>query len=163
MRSTVFIRSVLALTLLNGAVVFNAQASSLANEFNRISNTCEDSSAQLAKTSEKSAGGASSSVGKDLNTPSSVTDSAGTGEINGVNYRSNSAQATTVNSSSCDGLMAVLSANTSKAAPTTQAIDPAGLAVAYISQSNAVPLPAAAWLFSSALFGFIVVANRRKI
>jgi hypothetical protein len=31
------------------------------------------------------------------------------------------------------------------------------------TQPNAVPVSAVVWLFSSALLGFIVVANRRKI
>jgi hypothetical protein len=39
----------------------------------------------------------------------------------------------------------------------------AGTADSYINQQSAVPLPAAAWLLSSALFGFVVVANRRKV
>ncbi|TPG75381.1 hypothetical protein [Pseudomonas arsenicoxydans] len=39
----------------------------------------------------------------------------------------------------------------------------AGTASSYLSQGNAVPIPAAAWLFSSALFGFVLFANRRKV
>ncbi|WP_166359480.1 VPLPA-CTERM sorting domain-containing protein [Pseudomonas akapageensis] len=33
----------------------------------------------------------------------------------------------------------------------------------YLNRSSAVPLPAVAWLLASALLGFIVVANRRKV
>lgn len=39
---------------------------------------------------------------------------------------------------------------------------PDGQSETYVTPS-AVPLPAAAWLFGSALFGFMVVSNRRKV
>jgi hypothetical protein len=69
----------------------------------------------------------------------------------------------TVNSSSCDGLMAQLNTDKFTADLDTQAKVLSGGADAFTNQPNAVPLSAAAWLFSSALFGFVMVANRRKI
>lgn len=44
-----------------------------------------------------------------------------------------------------------------------QGIGLARTASSYLNQQNAVPIPAAAWLFSSALFGFVLFANRRKV
>ena len=46
-----------------------------------------------------------------------------------------------------------------------QAIGTASLSDSYVNkkQVNAVPLPAAGWLFGSALMGFIMVSNRRRV
>lgn len=38
-----------------------------------------------------------------------------------------------------------------------------GTAGAYINHASAVPIHTVAWLFFSALIGFIVVASRRKL
>lgn len=67
------------------------------------------------------------------------------------------------NASSFDGLIAALAKGQFRIGLHVQGIGLAGTADSYINQRSAVPLPAAAWLFSSALFGFIVFANRRKV
>jgi hypothetical protein len=37
------------------------------------------------------------------------------------------------------------------------------MSYSYVNQPSAVPLSTAAWLFASALLGFVTVANRRKV
>ncbi|WP_418323295.1 EPS-associated small membrane protein EppA [Pseudomonas citronellolis] len=39
----------------------------------------------------------------------------------------------------------------------------AGTADSYINQTAAVPATSVAWVFASALIGFVAVANRRKV
>jgi hypothetical protein len=67
------------------------------------------------------------------------------------------------NASSFNGLIAALANGQFRVGRHVQGIGLAGTANSYINQRSAIPLPAAAWLFSSALFGFIVFANRRKV
>lgn len=64
---------------------------------------------------------------------------------------------------SFDGLIAVLVEGRLRVGLHSQGIGLIGSSVVYPAQPTAVPLPAAAWLFASALFGFIVVASRRKV
>jgi hypothetical protein len=64
---------------------------------------------------------------------------------------------------SFDGLIAALAEGRFRVGLHAQGIGLAGQSVSYINQPSPVPLPAAAWLFASALFGFIVVASRRKV
>ena len=59
-----------------------------------------------------------------------------------------------------NGLIAALNSNTFRIGLHMQAIGQTGGSDSYVS---AVPLPAAAWLFGSALFGFMMVSNRRKV
>ena len=59
-----------------------------------------------------------------------------------------------------NGLIAALNNNTFRIGLHVQAIGQTGGSDSYVS---AVPLPAAAWLFGSALFGFMMVSNRRKV
>jgi hypothetical protein len=159
MRPTLFIKFVLVSTLLNGAAVFSAQATSLTNEFNNMSNACADLAAENRLDLEGPATGALSTFESSLGGASLISNSALLAQFGSVIYQSDSGKGSTVNSSTCDGLMAAASVEQLK---DVQAIDPTAT-VDSLNASNAVPLPAAAWLFSSALLGFIVVANRRKV
>lgn len=165
MRSTLVIKFVLLSVILNGAVVASAQATSLAYEISRIGNTGEASSPQLGTALEERAGGTSLSFGKGLGLPSLITDvyfdNAHSAKFNSVIHNADSGVGVSVNSSSGDGLMAAVDNKQFKIDSSLQAKSLVG--ISDINQPNAVPLSAAAWLFSSALFGFIVVANRRKI
>lgn len=67
------------------------------------------------------------------------------------------------NASAFDGLLAALARNDFRDGRYIQAINRQGVLDSYASRLNPVPLPAAAWLFASALFGFVIVANRRKV
>lgn len=67
------------------------------------------------------------------------------------------------NAATFDGLLAALASNDFRVGLHIQAIGREGVSDSYINQLSPVPLPAAAWLFASALFGFVVVANRRKV
>jgi hypothetical protein len=165
MRSTLVIKFVLFSVILSGAAVASAQATSLADEISRISNTSEAPTPQLGTALEEHAGGASLAFGKGLGLPSLITDvyfdNAHSAKFNSVIHHADSGVGVPVNSSSSDGLMAAVDNKQFKIDSTVQ--DKSLVEVSDINQPNAVPLPAAAWLFSSALFGFIVVANRRKI
>ena len=67
------------------------------------------------------------------------------------------------NAGSFDGLIAAFADGHFRVGLHVQAIGLAGRSDSYVVQPSPVPLPAAAWLFASALFGFVVVANRRKV
>lgn len=67
------------------------------------------------------------------------------------------------NASSFDRLIAALGDSHFRVGLHVQSIGLAGKSDSYINQPSAVPLPAAAWLFASALFGFVVIASRRKV
>ena len=62
-----------------------------------------------------------------------------------------------------DGLLQALSQGDFRVGLHVQGIGSAGASDSYVNQPSAVPLPAAAWLFASALFGFVLMANRRKV
>lgn len=62
-----------------------------------------------------------------------------------------------------DGLLAAIDNGNFRVGLHAQAIGLAGASDSYVNQPSAVPLPAAAWLFASALFGFVVISNRRKL
>jgi hypothetical protein len=159
MRSTLVIKFVLLSVILNGAAVASVQAASLANE---ISNASEALRPQLGTALEKHAGGALLTVGKGLGLiTDSYFDDARSAKFNSVTHHADPGVAVSVNSSSGDGLMAAVDSKQFKIDSTVQ--DKSLVEVSDLNQPNAVPLSAAAWLFSSALFGFIVVANRRKI
>lgn len=67
------------------------------------------------------------------------------------------------NTFSFDGLIAALTNNQSRVELHLQDIGLAGTADTDINQPDAVSRPAAAWIFFSALLGFIVIANRQKV
>jgi hypothetical protein len=165
MRKSVVVKSLLLSVLLNGAAVFSVQASNLAYEISRIGNFCDESRAQLAMAVEEQ-GGSPLSVGNGLNVSTAAGDAyfatTAKEQFNSL-IESASRAGTSVNSSSCDGLMAQLGNSMSIVDSDTQAKLLGGTVEAVTSQPNAVPLSAAAWLFSSALFGFVMVANRRKV
>ncbi|MCU1761118.1 VPLPA-CTERM sorting domain-containing protein [Pseudomonas sp. 14P_8.1_Bac3] len=165
MRSSVLLKSVLFCVLFNGAAIAGAQASNLAHEINRIGNSCEGSAPEVGMAVEEQ-GGAPYTVGSGLGAPTSVSDVYFTDttkdQLNSL-VASAAKGSASVNSSSCDGLMAQLATEKFTADLDAQSKVLSGGADAFTSQPNAVPLPAAAWLFSSALFGFVVVANRRKV
>lgn len=165
MRKSLVLKCVLLSVLVNGAVIASAQASNLAYEISRIGNSCEDSGAQLGMAVEEQ-GGAPFSVGGGLGVPTSVSDmyfADNTKEQFNSLVESASKVGAAVNSSSCDGLMAQLANGKFSANLEVPGKVLVGVSEAFTNQSNAVSLPAAAWLFSSALFGFVMVANRRKV
>jgi len=62
-----------------------------------------------------------------------------------------------------EGLLAAIDRGDFRVGLHVQAIGLSGTSDSYVNQPSAVPLPAAAWLFASALFGFVVISNRRKL
>ncbi|VVN99517.1 hypothetical protein [Pseudomonas fluorescens] len=162
MHKTRFIKSTLLLILLNGASAFSAQAASLAYDSSCMSNSGKKSGAQLGMLIEEHAGGALFTLKNSLGVPLSISDiyfDSDDGQpalFSSIAYHSDSGVGVSFDS------QAAL-ANLPGVGPHVQGIGLAGTADSYIKQQSAVPLPAAAWLFSSALFGFIVFANRRKV
>lgn len=165
MRSSLVIKSVLFCVLFNGAAIANAHATNLAHEINRIADSCAGSGPKTGKIVEVQTS-APSTAARDHGAPASVSDIS---SVDTAKDQLNSLINTvakvgvTVNSSSCDGLMAQLNTDNFAADLETQTKVLSGGADAFTNQPNAVPLSAAAWLFSSALFGFVMVANRRKV
>lgn len=161
MRPTLVIKFVLFSVILNGAAVASVQATSLPNEISRISNACEGVGSKLGKALEERPSGAPLTVGSGLRLASSIAAILDDDQPNSKKD-SGSGAGSTVNTFSCDGLMAAVTSDPLVGLD-VQDKELVGESDSYINQPNAVPLQAAAWLFSSALFGFIVVANRRKI
>jgi len=165
MRSSLVLKSVLFCVLFNGAAIATAQASHLAREINRIGNACEANVPKVGMTTAEQ-GGAPSTV---ANAPG---ETAAVGDISFADTAKNQLNSliesaakvgATVNSSSCDGLMAQVAIDTLTADSGVQSKVLSDEDDVLAHQPNAVPLSAAAWLFSSALFGFVMVANRRKV
>lgn len=161
MRPILVIKSVLVLMLVNGAVVLNAQATTFVNEYNRMSNACDAVSSQMGTSLAEPSDSELLSFGNGLGVPSLVTeiyfDGSHSAKFSSVVHQAGSTDS--VNVSSCDGLMAAASSD-------QPAVDLSGQDTELVTMSNepkAVPLSAVAWLFSSALFGFVMVANRRKV
>ncbi|MBV6821822.1 hypothetical protein [Pseudomonas sp. PD9R] len=161
MRPTVVIKSVLVMMLLNGAAVFSAQATSFVNETNRMGNSCDALRSQVGVALEETSGSELLTFGNGLGMPALVTDIYFDGEksakFSSVIHHAGSTES--VNVSSCDGLMAAVSDDQAMVNLIGQDTGLTGVS----NQPKAVPLSAVAWLFSSALFGFVVVANRRKV
>ncbi len=67
------------------------------------------------------------------------------------------------NGSSFAGLISALNSGDFRVGLHIQSIDTSGKSDSYVNQLSPVPLPAAAWLFGSALIGFMFVSNRRRI
>ncbi|MHC8367375.1 hypothetical protein ACYZT9_16345 [Pseudomonas sp. ZT5P21] len=165
MRSTRLVRYVLFLMFSQGAAFSSAQASSLAYEISRIGSSCEEARSQHGKASEDQ-GGAPSTVGSSAGSSASIderylqnTPAAQLGNL----IQSASGAVAAVNTSACDGLMAEVTIDNSVVDPDAQNKVLGAVTNTDAHQPIAVPLSAAAWLFSSALLGFIVVANRRKV
>nr|WP_180204203.1 hypothetical protein [Pseudomonas sp. SbOxS1]NYU04044.1 hypothetical protein [Pseudomonas sp. SbOxS1] len=159
MRTTVFIKLIVLFATLNGVAVATAQAANLPYEISRISSACEGTRAQAAAASTEGALAATASLGKDHGGSSPDAKSV---KLTSTDNGSGSAANASVNTSACDGLMAEVTKQ-------QFVIDPlqdkglTGDSAFHDTQTNAVPVSAVVWLFSSALLGFIVVANRRKI
>ena len=64
---------------------------------------------------------------------------------------------------SFDRLIASLGSGDFRVGLHIQGIGGDGKSDSYVNQLAAVPLPAAAWLFGSALLGFVAVSNRRRV
>lgn len=165
MRSTRVIKYALFFMLSNGAAISGAQASSLAYEISRIGNSCEESRSQAGVSTEDLAG-TPSTGSNGVSAPASI------GELNlrdtpaaqlGDLIQSASGAVASVNTSACDGLLAQVASGKSVVDPDTQNKVLGVASDTFVHQPTAVPLSAAAWLFSSALLGFIVVSNRRKV
>lgn len=156
MRPALVIKFVLFSVILNGAAVASAQATSLPNKISRINIACEGAGPQLGKAQEEHPSGAPLTIGSGLRLASSIA------AILDDDQPNSSGAGSTVNTFSCDGLMAAVTSDPLVGLD-VQGKELVGGSDSSINQPNAVPLQAAAWLFSSALFGFIVVANRRKI
>ncbi|RON09038.1 hypothetical protein BK659_12395 [Pseudomonas brassicacearum] len=184
MHLTLFIKSVLLLMLLNGAAVSSAQAASLVYKSSCMSNAGENLGPQPGMLIEEHAGGVLFIFRNSIDVPSPLSDGnaigfhtdfsgdshtqsiAPKGALNnGVNALGKwvSFLGPCANASSFNSLIAALANGQFRVGRHVQGIGLAGTANSYINQRSAVPLPAAAWLFSSALFGFIVFANRRKV
>lgn len=65
--------------------------------------------------------------------------------------------------SSFAGLISALNSGDFRVGLHIQSIGTSGKSDSYVNELSPVPLPAAAWLFGSALFGFVMVSNRRKV
>ncbi|MGE8177006.1 hypothetical protein [Pseudomonas fluorescens] len=166
MHPTLFINSVLLLMLLSGATFSSAQAASLVYESSCMSNSGEGLGPQPGMLIDERAGGNAISFHTNFPGDSHTQSIAPKGVLNnGVNALGEwvSFLGPCANASSFNSLIAALASGQFRVARHVQGIGLAGTANSYINQRSAVPLPAAAWLFSSALFGFIVFANRRKV
>jgi hypothetical protein len=161
MRPTAVIKPVLIMMLLNGVAIFNAQATSFVNESNRMGNSCDALRSQAGISLEESSSSELLNLGSGLGVPSLVTDiyfdGGQSAKFSSVVHHPGSTES--VNVSSCDGLMAGVTGD--QVMVNLDAQDSEQTAIT--TQPKAVPLSAAAWLFSSALLGFVVVANRRKV
>lgn len=165
MRSSLVLKSVLFCVLFNGAAVATTQAAHLAREINRLGNTCEAYGPKVGMTAADQ-GDAAPTVANAQGEAAAVGDiSFADSAKNQLNNLIESAAkvGATVNSSSCDGLMAQVAIDKLTADSGAQSKVLRDGDDVLTHQSNAVPLSAAAWLFSSALFGFVMVANRRKV
>jgi hypothetical protein len=159
MRTTVFIKLIVLFATLNGVAISSAQAANLPYEISRISSACESARVQANVASTEAGVAAKVNLG---NAHSGSSLDAKSAQLTSTNIGSESGTTASVNTSACDGLM-------TEVAKEQFMIDPVqdkgltGDSTFHVSQPNAVPVSAVVWLFSSALLGFIVVANRRKI
>jgi hypothetical protein len=166
MHPRLLIQSVLLLILLTGADVSSAQTASLAYKFSCMSNSSDNLVPQLGMLIEERTSGNAIGFHADFSGQSDTQDIVTKGVLNnGVNSVGEwvSLLGPCVNAPSLNDLMEAFANGQFKVGLHVKGIGLAGTADSYINQQSAVPLPAAAWLFSSALFGFIVFANRRKV
>ncbi|WP_460126403.1 hypothetical protein [Pseudomonas sp. S2_C03] len=165
MRKSLVFKCVLLSVLFNGAAITSAQASHLAYEISRIQGSCEAFAPQQGTAAEEQIG-TSLNVGGGSGTPAATLETHSANNTKQqFNLLVNSAAkvGASVNTSACDGLMAQLAKSNFLANSETQTKVLSAGAEVFTNQPIAVSLPAAAWLFSSALFGFVMVANRRKV
>ncbi len=161
MRTTVVMKTVFALVLLIGGAVSNSQAASFINDYNRMSNSCDALKEQLGTVLEEPSGNEILSLGNGLGVPALLTDiyfdGVQSAQFSSVPHLPGSTES--VNISSSDGLMASVSKDHAIVELSGQETGVTSISI----QPKAVPFAAVAWLFSSALFGFVVMTNRRKI
>lgn len=172
MRLVLLIKSTLLLLLFNGAAISCVQAASLAYEFvhpdsiayraDSLGGVPFGVQAASASLPGANATGFLADLPRD---PNAQSIEGGWLLRDGLNTADESAGLLgfLAGAGSFDGLIAALAEGRFRVGLHAQGIGLAGQSVAYINQSSPVPLPAAAWLFASALFGFIVVASRRKV
>jgi len=161
MRTTVVIKAVLALVILNGGIVCNAQAANFINDYNSMKNSCDALKAQLGTIPDDSSASEVLALGNGLGVPALLTDIYFDG-VQSARFSSITAHTGTtesVNVSSGDGLMASVSNDHAIVDLNEHETGLTSLS----SPPKAVPFSAVAWLFSSALLGFVVMANRRKV
>lgn len=180
MRLVLLIKSTLLLLLLNGAAVSCAQAASLAYEFDRVGSVAYRADSlqgvpfgvQTASASLPGPGPGPSAMGflADFSGDSTIQNIEGSFAGRWVLREGFKAADESVgflgrwaNAGSFDGLIAGLADGQFRIGLHGQGIGLVAQSASYINQPTPVPLPAAAWLFASALFGFIVVASRRKV
>lgn len=165
MRKSLVIKSVLLSVLFNGAAILSAQASDLTYEISRIGTSCAENAPKTGMPVEEQTS-APITFGSGHGVPSLLSAiyfyNAPAAQLTNL-FTSASDPVTSVNSSACDGLMAELPNDKLVADVSAQGKGLSAQTNAYGTQQNAMSLPAAAWLFSSALLGFVVVANRRKV
>ncbi|VVM43139.1 hypothetical protein PS662_00402 [Pseudomonas fluorescens] len=165
MRSTRLVKYAVFVMLSTGAAFASAQTSNLAYEISRIGTSCDETRSHNGVATDAQAG-----------SPSAESNEAGTSASIGELYLKNTPAAqlgnliqsasgavASVNTSACDGLMTQVAGDKSVVDSDTQSKVLGAVTDVVAHQPAAVPLSAAAWLFSSALLGFIVVANRRKV
>ncbi|MGE8063658.1 hypothetical protein [Pseudomonas sp. NPDC089569] len=161
MHPTVVIKSVLVVMVLGSAATFNAQASNFVNESSRMDSSRDAVKSQVGVAPEATSGSGLIAYGKGREVASVVADThlegAPSAKSNSVTHESRSTGSVKVPAG--DGLMASVSSDQSVINPDARSIESNGIS----TQQKAVPISAVVWLFSSALFGFVVVANRRKV
>lgn len=161
MRPTVVMKNVLVLVLLSGGAVCSSQAANFINDYNRMSNSCDALKAQLGTVLDEPAANEILAFGNGLGVPALLTDiyfdGVESAQFSSVTHSAVSTES--VNVSSSDGLMAAVSNDHAIVDLNGQEAGATGRS----NQPKAVPFSAVAWLFSSALFGFVVMANRRKV
>jgi hypothetical protein len=164
MRSMLLIKTALLL-LLGGMAATAVQAASLAPDAALVSNGASQgllsrfSSLALARPRV-----ALDAPSNDLGMPLAVAnDYFESPHFAGFDYLVNSGRR--VGPVPFDGLITALASSHFKVALQDQGTGLAGQSKShsFVSQPSAVPLPAAVWLFASALLGFVTVANRRKV
>lgn len=165
MRKSLVFKCVLLSVLFNGAAIAGAQASNLAYEISRISSSCEQSAPQRGAAAEEQ-GSELLTMAVNAVVPALANETIvaqNTKQQFNLLVESAGKVDAAVNTPTCDGLMAQLATGKFLENSETPTKVLGVSTQAFTNQPIAVSLPAAAWLFSSALFGFVMVANRRKV
>ena len=154
MRQVPLITTVFLLLLLQGVAVSHAQATSLEYGVSRIGGHTDEGLGRQFNMQLNERSGEVLLMRSSLGVPASVAD---------VYLDDPHAQSGDGGAGSFDGLVAAFVDGRFKAGQHVQSAAMTGQSSSSITQSTPVPLPAAAWLFASALLGFVVVASRRKV
>ncbi|MEA1604707.1 hypothetical protein [Pseudomonas spirodelae] len=172
MRLVLLTKSLVLLLLLNGASVSCAQAAGSASESEQARNILHRSDlyagvpfsfqSKPARLPSISAIGLLSTLSREHDVQSLKGEWLLRDEFSAAD-KSSGFLGVWAGAGSIDRMIAVLVESRLRVGLNSQGIGLIGPSVIYTAQPNTVPLPAAAWLFASALFGFIVVASRRKV